>query len=131
MCTVNIQIIVAKVVPIEDLRTKFVTALKERQLKTRMSSERLKIPTSDTKVVLDGMLLRNEGNQSNRWILWLNANGVVYEQNLEFALEYATALNANILVFNYRGVGESTGWPSTANNLADDAQSALLLLLTK
>eukprot|EP00041_Stephanoeca_diplocostata_P035283 m.1237475 g.1237475 ORF g.1237475 m.1237475 type:complete len:397 (-) comp24669_c0_seq8:3482-4672(-) len=125
------SIIVAKVVPIEELRTKFISTVKERKLAARMTAERLQIPTSDSKVILDGMLIRDEGNRYKRWILWLNANGVVYEQNLEFALEYATRLQANILVFNYRGVGESTGWPSTADDLADDARSALRVLLSK
>jgi alpha/beta superfamily hydrolase len=48
-----------------------------------------------------------------------------YEQNLGFAAKYANRLGAHALLFNYRGVSESAGWPSTARCLVDDGRAAI------
>ena len=48
-----------------------------------------------------------------------------YEQNLAFAAKYAHLLGAHAILFNYRGVSESGGWPSTAQSLVDDGSAAI------
>ena len=48
-----------------------------------------------------------------------------YEQILPFLASYATALRANVLVFNYRGVGDSTGWPRRSSDLVLDGRAAI------
>ena len=80
-------------------------------------------------VKLDGVVLTPRGPAPQRWVLWLNANGVVYEQILEFLARYAVDAGVGVLVFNYRGVARSTGWASTALELVDDAEAAMQYLL--
>lgn len=44
-----------------------------------------------------------------------------YEDILEEVYEYARTLNCKAIVFNYRGVGNSTGWPTCSHDLVEDA----------
>lgn len=48
-----------------------------------------------------------------------------YEQNIGFAAKYAVKLNAHVLLFNYRGVCDSKGWPSESAMLAEDASAMI------
>eukprot|EP00038_Savillea_parva_P018109 m.22439 g.22439 ORF g.22439 m.22439 type:complete len:413 (-) comp3986_c0_seq2:53-1291(-) len=94
----------------------------------------LKIRASDG-VQLDAISLKNtnlaaEPTSKHRFIVWLNANGVLYEQNIAFAAHYATALNAHALLFNYRGVCESEGWPYESEKLAMDGRAAVGYVMT-
>ena len=73
---------------------------------------RVTIPTPDGEH-LDAVQFAVAGPAAP-WIVWFNANGVIYEQNLGFMLDYTQAVGANGLVFNYRGVGDSSGWPRLA-----------------
>jgi len=65
------------------------------------------------------------GRPTNRWAIWTNANGVLYEQNLVFLRVYGMKLGVNVLTFNYRGVGDSTGWPFNAMDLVKDGTAAV------
>lgn len=58
--------------------------------------------------MLDAVVIKSSVH-SDRWVIWTNANGVPYEQNLDFLLNYSDKLTVNILTFNYRGVGQSSG----------------------
>jgi pimeloyl-ACP methyl ester carboxylesterase len=82
------------------------------------------IRTKTTSASLDAALLWNKNAPADmaeaRAIVWLNANGVIYEQNIGFVMDYATRLNCHAVVFNYRGVGESKGWPYISADLGDD-----------
>ena len=62
--------------------------------------------------------------RETRWLVWLNANGVCYEEVME---EIASAWGgvANILLFNYRGVGLSEGNPRVGDDLVDDGIGAV------
>jgi alpha/beta superfamily hydrolase len=40
-------------------------------------------------------------------------------------VQYGAKLGVNVLTFNYRGVGHSTGWPFNAIDLVKDAQAAV------
>jgi hypothetical protein len=77
----------------------------------------------------------------HRWVVWFNANGVIYEQAwcfpvapsrvtcaqiLDFLDIYSREIDANVIVFNYRGVGASSGWPNTAADLTSDGATCLL-----
>lgn len=59
-------------------------------------------------MTLDGVTIAAQW-PSKQWVIWTNANGVPYEQNLVFLYEYCNKLGVNVLSFNYRGVGQSTG----------------------
>eukprot|EP00043_Microstomoeca_roanoka_P021719 m.255527 g.255527 ORF g.255527 m.255527 type:complete len:383 (-) comp19835_c0_seq1:133-1281(-) len=89
---------------------------------------RVSIPSSDG-VQLDGAMLTIA--QARHWVIFCNANGVPFEQNLEFLPVYSSALPANVLTFNYRGVGASTGWPHRGHDLVRDGEAAVEFLLSK
>ena len=67
--------------------------------------------------------------RSPGWVVWLNANGVQYEDNVHFARALANDSGANVLLFNYRGVGRSSGAIRTAHDLVVDGKAALQHLL--
>ena len=79
---------------------------------------------------LDAMAIFNDGNnkdnfknqnaEGQKWIILFNSNGVNYESQLEFAKEYGEKVGVNILVFNYRGVGDSKGNPTCGKDLVQD-----------
>ena len=76
-----------------------------------------------------GLLAPHRGPAADQMI-WFNANGVVMEQILPFIAAYAQDVGVNAIVFNYRGVGASTGWPYTADLLTADGR-AIVHYLTK
>ena len=59
------------------------------------------------KAQLNGMLIQPE-LESKKYVVWLNGLGGSYEGKLGVVGEYANDLNANVLLFNYRGTGDST-----------------------
>mmetsp|Transcript_1099 Transcript_1099/g.3149 ORF Transcript_1099/g.3149 Transcript_1099/m.3149 type:complete len:424 (+) Transcript_1099:265-1536(+) len=97
----------------------------------QMRSDPLKLTTSDG-VAIDGMLLRNgqlgSPTPAHRFIIWFNANGVLYEQNIAFAAKYGAKLGAHVLLFNYRGVSDSGGWSSRSALLAEDGRTCIKYL---
>jgi hypothetical protein len=111
-------------------------ALKEHKGKFlasfRQVASALTIPTEDG-VALDAVLIRNNPSgvepAKRPWILWFNTNGVCLEENLGFADVYARTIGANVLVFNYRGVGESTGQIIQFSDMLIDARAAFKYLL--
>jgi len=88
------------------------------------SSQKIKVAIKDTNVVLDGMFIRanQEGNVSDqRWLIRLHGMSERYEVNLDDAQKQAKDLNVNVVVFNYRGTGESEGQASKAQHYVDDS----------
>jgi pimeloyl-ACP methyl ester carboxylesterase len=107
---------------------------KSRFLATyRNVASSLSIPTEDG-TVLDAVLIRNQSSSGlepakRPWVLWFNTNGVCLEENLGFAEVYARTIGANILVFNFRGVGESTGQILQFSDMLIDGRAAFKFLL--
>lgn len=60
-----------------------------------------------------------------QWVLYCGGNGEVFEASFPPALDVARQLNANLLVFNPRGVGRSTGSVYSAADLALDARTVV------
>ena len=61
------------------------------------------------KTRLDGMLVKPLlVEKSEKYVIWLNGLGGDYEAKLTEACVYADTVHANILLFNYRGCGDST-----------------------
>lgn len=91
--------------------------------------ERAKLATDSKDIVLDGCKIQNKDAPTDKKkakvIVWLNANGVIFEQNILFAREYAHRLQAHAILFNYRGVGASTGWPYVSSDLGKDGITAV------
>eukprot|EP00736_Rhodelphis_marinus_P004242 Rmarinus@m.23282 len=89
----------------------------------------VKINTSHGSV-LDGAELYATGNRkAKKWMVYLNANGTLWEQIIEYMFMYGTSIGVNVFVFNYSGVGESTGFPVTSDILVRDGLAALQYIL--
>lgn len=65
---------------------------------------------------IDAAVMGRASTMDNgRWTLVSNGNGQFWEEKLGFDIGFrrmVEALNSNVLVFNYPGVGNSEGWPS-------------------
>eukprot|EP00051_Salpingoeca_urceolata_P006772 m.89620 g.89620 ORF g.89620 m.89620 type:complete len:395 (-) comp14979_c0_seq1:116-1300(-) len=122
-------IFVAKALDVTGMRSDFLAKKSDTMIALgHIAATRTKVNVGPG-VDVDGMVLRNErlaaSETSCNWIIFLNANGVPYEQNLEFLATYSDAVGAHILTFNYRGVGSSSGWPHRAEDLVADGQAVL------
>lgn len=85
----------------------------------------------DKQAKLEGMLVA-PSIQSEKYIIWLNGLGGCYESQLERLGEYADTLEANVLVFNYRGVGDSTSnRPVRPKDLVTDTKAMIAFLTEK
>lgn len=68
---------------------------------------------------------------TQKWIIRFNGNGEFYERNLDGSILHANGVDANILVFNYRGVGESKCPPKRPEDLIADGEACVKYLLSK
>lgn len=60
---------------------------------------------------------------NKNFIFYLNGNAEFYEESLEGQQKYGEKADANILVFNYRGVNKSKGKVNEANDLINGAKA--------
>eukprot|EP00049_Salpingoeca_infusionum_P018498 m.357474 g.357474 ORF g.357474 m.357474 type:complete len:407 (-) comp17855_c0_seq1:293-1513(-) len=111
-------ILVAKVTECDKLREDFIE--KEPTAAT------VYVTTPDG-VTLDAIEITQP--HAERWAIWLNANGVPYEHNLNSLSVYSKALNVNVISCNYRGVGRSTSWPLGFYHLVEDGAAVIEHLL--
>lgn len=111
----------------------------ERDAYKHVNSEFVRIPVGvDGDINLDAVVWLNKGAKNSsrgeghpRWILWLNTNGVCLEDNLRFLERYSEDSGSNVLSFNYRGVGMSSGTPSSGSDLVQDGMAAMNYLKVK
>jgi len=87
-------------------------------------------------ILLDGgefqhLRMYDASPKEQRWIIWLNANGMSWEDSTTFSIGYASLVGVNLLLFNYRGVGNSQGQTTCAADLIRDGQAAMHHLLDK
>jgi Chlamydia CHLPS protein (DUF818) len=59
-------------------------------------------------------ILRDE---STKWVVALNGTTGTWEGNLDSLSSLSKLMNANVVSFNYRGVGKSTGYCRSSENL--------------
>lgn len=69
--------------------------------------------------------------KDQKWIIHFNGNMQFYEDNLFDSQYHGKNHDANVLVFNYRGVGESKGSPLKADDLIADGEACVKYLLSK
>jgi alpha/beta superfamily hydrolase len=69
--------------------------------------------------------------KEQKWIIHFNGNMQFYEDNLFDAQYHGKNHDANVLIFNYRGVGESKGSPLKADDLIADGEACVKYLLSK
>lgn len=104
-------------------------------------SQSFRLKTSD-KAEIDGVLLFRDKNQKKefqsgqnmqdqKWIVKFNGNAMLYEEKLSDDHQYGQNVGANVLEFNYRGVGESTGTPTKPEDLIRDGETCIQYLLSK
>mmetsp|Transcript_16844 Transcript_16844/g.21529 ORF Transcript_16844/g.21529 Transcript_16844/m.21529 type:complete len:376 (+) Transcript_16844:320-1447(+) len=70
-------------------------------------------------------------SHSNRWLLFLPPNGMVFEQLLPYLEKYANAVKCNVIGMNYRGVGKSTGWPYRSSDFVSDGNAVVKYILNE
>ncbi|PJD94442.1 MAG: hypothetical protein CK425_11365 [Parachlamydia sp.] len=98
-----------------------------------ISTERKTIETADH-VKLDTMEIINEEESAKppkeqKWVIFMNPNGVTYEELMPLTANYAKDIGANFLTGNYRGVGYSEKSPSKSKDLVMDGEAMLQYLL--
>lgn len=69
--------------------------------------------------------------QNQKWVIYFNGNMQFYENNLYNAQSAGKDLEVNYLIFNYRGVGESKGAPTSTADLIADGEACVKYLLSK
>lgn len=82
---------------------------------------RVSIPVSNSK--LDAAIIG--GNTGREWIIYSNANGVCYEHILPYLYRISSTLNKRVLVYNYRGVGNSSGTCFSAQDMVQDLKACV------
>lgn len=97
-------------------------------------AERLHMMTFDGSVI-DGIQFRCQTRaqrlQDEKWVIYFNGMGETYENRLETPLlqEYADLIQANVLLFNYRGIMESVGFPLSSRDIVVDGEACVQYLL--
>lgn len=139
---------VSKIVPLlvlpaltfDENQKKFANFLKTDFLKINQDrSQPFTIKTHDG-AEIDGMNVfkdtlakqefKEKKAEGQKWVVCLNGNAVMYEHTLGEAKFYKKFNDANILFFNYRGVGKSTGFPEKPEDLYTDAEACVEYLLS-
>lgn len=69
--------------------------------------------------------------KEQKWIIRFNGNNQWYEDWLNESLKFGKECQANVLVFNYRGVGESYGEVTKPEDLILDGEACVQYLLSK
>lgn len=95
--------------------------------------ERIGIETID-KVTLDTVLIKNPIQQTKsikdqKFILFFNGNAGFYEHQLRSLVQLGLDNKVNIYTGNYRGVGASTGFPTSCEDLEKDGVAMVEYLL--
>ncbi len=72
-----------------------------------------------------------EPAKGQKWIVYFNGNGYVWEHNYEALKQISKETGANVLSFNYRGVGRSGGAITSAQDLIEDGEAAVQYLLSQ
>lgn len=74
---------------------------------------------------------REKKADNQKWIIRFNGRNGFYENNLLRSQSIGKDLDANMLVFNYRGVGESRGILAKPEDLIIDGEACISYLLSK
>lgn len=92
---------------------------------------RFEVSTGVYGVSLDTILVQPRQYSSRRWVVYLGGNAEFAETTLDGTTCLAEGLQANIVVFNPRGVGRSTGYVNRLDDLVADARRVACHLLCK
>lgn len=102
--------------------------LKKQELIKKGKGVGLKLEI-EKKHTLDGFQLLN--SNSKKWIVVFNGMKASYESSLNALEGLSEDVGANVLAFNYRGVGDSTGKPTSIKDWVEDGQYVLKYLEEK
>jgi hypothetical protein len=112
------------------LKKELASALKSIEEKV----EQIQVKTADGETLHGAIVYSDPSNRdlsSKPCLLYFNGNGEFYEYNLGLVDTFAQEMKVNALVFNYRGVGESSGFPTTAKDLVLDGDAFYQWLVSK
>jgi hypothetical protein len=82
---------------------------------------------------LQGIELRHSPLQKpedQKWVVYMNPKDMKFEEGFGL-LDDVFSTGANVCSFNYRGVGKSTGFPRTVDDLVEDGTAVIKRLLKK
>lgn len=82
-----------------------------------------------SKVSLDGLELLYP--DSTRWVIFFLGQGQLYERHLPALKELSERTGSNVLCFNWRGLGKSTGRPVSSASLVQDGLAVVDFLKAK
>lgn len=87
-------------------------------------------------VQLDGLIIPPAGQSGDEWqsgeyLIVFQPNSGHYEDTLAEAKKLGEELNKKVVLFNYRGVGESTGNATNAKDLVHDGRAICQMLMDK
>jgi predicted alpha/beta hydrolase len=68
---------------------------------------------------------------TDKWVIWFLGNGGFFEVYLPMLEDFGCAVGANVLAFNYRGVGSSEGFPESEYDVIQDGVAAMKHVLCK
>jgi len=80
---------------------------------------------------LDTIEINHQENISPIYIIKFNGNGFLFEDNLPQLMDDAYRLKANVIAFNYRGVGKSLKVPESINDLVTDGIAEVQQILDR
>lgn len=101
-------------------------AIKQEKI-TQGNAESVSIPGNGHST-LDGLILRPKV-ESDKWIVVFNGINVYYEEHIIPLEHLADDVGANVITFNYRGVIDSEGRPSSAADLIEDGECVMQFLI--
>lgn len=96
------------------------------------TSIEVNIPSTDG-ALLNGIEIRPQGltktpPNDQKWIVYFNKNAESWERESYMLARLAKDSGANVLCCNYRGVGQSTGFPNSETDLFADGQAVVQYL---
>lgn len=116
---------------IEEIKISFRERNDQGEIQREEEDEPLEGDFSTTqKLTLDGLIVK-PSEPSSKYIVIFNGMKDNYEKHLKAALNLAEDVGANVVVFNYRGVGESDGRAYSAKDLIEDGNGVLEYLQTQ
>lgn len=72
-----------------------------------------------------------ENCADQKWVVFFCGNAMQYESMLNFAKEYSEEVDANVLLFNYRGVGRSKGDLHGPEDLISDGNACMQFIQSR
>lgn len=67
--------------------------------------------------------IKHKGHENPKYLIYFPGNDEFIEGRSNSLMKMAETLNVNVITFNYRGKGKSSGIPKCSNDIIDDSKS--------